>query len=464
MKKILIKNGLIYDPVQKINGTKSDIYIADGKITESFPDPEITIDADERAVFAGGIDPYVNIAAPGLDYLHRNKKLPSLKDIGLSYAKCGYVHIHQPLTPLLTAGYIWHSLNQIPYLDKSVWATLDLRDLGRHIKANKTDELISQSNILLKLTGAIGLFLPYPYLKHKQRHYMHMNISQKKIFELISAIKDQSFLPVNIMGNPGIFDKEITVPENFHISDIGNALTSNDVVQQACEFMDAGGSASIRLGDGNEKLIIRQGIPQTPGSTSLDIGLNHPLGYSLKDGPVDKEAVRLIWSLLSHYKPTWRLSITCQDYGFHSDKHIPVTASWLICQDGRPDFLKGIPDDQKFDIYEYTRMTRSEPARILGFNNLGNLKNGSKASIAVYDINTESDSKEIQKAFSNCWLLVKNGEIVIENGNFTDNKIIAEPIISEVDIELETYTNSDILQRPTLRWENLAVNFEITGN
>ncbi|MCP4633032.1 MAG: hypothetical protein GY855_08895, partial [candidate division Zixibacteria bacterium] len=45
LPKILIKNGMIYDPAQEWRGEKRDLYLSDGKISKPFSDPEITIDA-----------------------------------------------------------------------------------------------------------------------------------------------------------------------------------------------------------------------------------------------------------------------------------------------------------------------------------------------------------------------------------------------------------------------------------
>ncbi len=455
-QKILIKNGLIYDHAQNLNGEKSDIYVSDGKISKPFFGPDITIDADKKTVFAGGIDPFFQLASPGLNFLRLNDKLPSLESIGTNYAKCGYTHIHQPLTTLLTAGLTWHKLDQVPYLDKSCRLTPDLRDIGRFIKANNIKEFISQSKVLLKMAGAIGLFFPFPYLKHKQRHYMHMNISLKKALEFLSGLQELPPARINILGNPGIFDTEIPNPEKFHISNIGQALSSQDDIQKAVEFLDAGGSADIRLNDGNEALEIKPDVPQIQGSLSFDTGLNHPIRFSFDKTPITDETSGLAWKLMTYNKLKWRISLSTHSY---YNRPLSLAASWLFDNGSRPDIIKNILGDYKMDVYEYARITRFEPARSLGFTDFGALKIGSSASIAIYDFNKNTNSQHICEALGACRALLKNGEIIINNGEFTENKPNGASIIPGIKTNIASFAKSDSLQRPTLRWENLALNF-----
>ncbi|MCG2867251.1 MAG: amidohydrolase family protein, partial [Vulcanisaeta sp.] len=68
MTQILIKNGVVYDPLNNIKGEVMDIAIKDGKIV----DPKelnpyekiITIDASGKVVMPGGIDIHSHIAGP----------------------------------------------------------------------------------------------------------------------------------------------------------------------------------------------------------------------------------------------------------------------------------------------------------------------------------------------------------------------------------------------------------------
>ena len=72
MEKILIKNGIVVDPANYIDG-KKDILIEDGKIkkvADFIVEDEDTnvIDADEKAVMPGFIDLHVHLREPGFEY------------------------------------------------------------------------------------------------------------------------------------------------------------------------------------------------------------------------------------------------------------------------------------------------------------------------------------------------------------------------------------------------------------
>ena len=456
-KKTVIKNVHIYDPSQNLNGPKGDIYISGTKISGPFSDPDMTIDGGGRTLLAGGIEPFCHAATPGLGIMRKDGRIPSPEEIGTAYAKCGYAHIHQPIMTLLTARSAWHALNKIPYLDKSAWVSIDMRDMGKYIKGNNFDEFTVLSKALLRLSGAIGLILPFPYLKHRQRHYMHMNISQKKTFEFLSEIKDQSILPFNIWAQPGILESEIPRPENFNIADAGEACVSEDALNNLKKFLSSGGSASIKLNHGQNAIAVEPMISPIAGGFSFDLGLHYPLHFSINKTPLENDKSKFTWKLLAQRQPGWKLSVSAADLAGNSISRGNEIASWMITDDSRPAMLNDILKDFKIDIYEYAKLTRHEPGQLLGIDDIGHLKAGARANISVYDFQPDSNSAEIKDSLSRCWLLVKDGTIVIKKGDFTGDKPPAGPVISDIDIDVGPLVKSDLLQRSTLRWENLAV-------
>ena len=63
MSELLIKNGLVYDPLNNINGEKMDVLIANGIIVEKLKNPRSqTIDASGMVVMPGGVDLHSHIA------------------------------------------------------------------------------------------------------------------------------------------------------------------------------------------------------------------------------------------------------------------------------------------------------------------------------------------------------------------------------------------------------------------
>ena len=136
-EKILIKGARVYDPSQEWAGELRDLYLSGGRISEPFGDPQHTIDAGGRPLLAGGIDPHCQLAGHGHSLTRMFVGSPSPDEIGLAYARMGYVHVHQPFTTLLTAGLVRHAMGRIPFVDTSTCVSIDLRDMGQSIRGNQ---------------------------------------------------------------------------------------------------------------------------------------------------------------------------------------------------------------------------------------------------------------------------------------------------------------------------------------
>ena len=61
MKDIIIKNGYVYDPLNKVDGEVMDISLSKGKVVDSVKDAK-EIDASGKIVIAGGVDLHSHIA------------------------------------------------------------------------------------------------------------------------------------------------------------------------------------------------------------------------------------------------------------------------------------------------------------------------------------------------------------------------------------------------------------------
>jgi formylmethanofuran dehydrogenase subunit A len=84
--------------------------------------------------------------------------------------------------------------------------------------------------------------------------------------------------------------------------------------------------------------------------------------------------------------------------------------------------------DREYTFYELAISTRAATAKILGLSNKGHLGVGADADIAVYNINPKEvnpsvDYKLVRQAFSRAYLTMKDGEIVVKDG-----EIVAAPV------------------------------------
>ena len=55
-RQIAIKNGYVYDPANRIDGDKMDIFVRNGKIVQKISGDFEQIDASGMIVMAGGVD------------------------------------------------------------------------------------------------------------------------------------------------------------------------------------------------------------------------------------------------------------------------------------------------------------------------------------------------------------------------------------------------------------------------
>lgn len=144
--ELLIKNGYVYDPINKIDGEKMDIAVKDGKIVESVSSSAKVIDATNMLVMPGGVDIHSHIAGSKVnsgrilrpeDHYKDVKPrtaitraevghtVPSTYTIGYRYAKLGYATVIEAASPPLKTRHTHEELNDIPLIDKSCYLVLD---------------------------------------------------------------------------------------------------------------------------------------------------------------------------------------------------------------------------------------------------------------------------------------------------------------------------------------------------
>jgi formylmethanofuran dehydrogenase subunit A len=108
------------------------------------------------------------------------------------------------------------------------------------------------------------------------------------------------------------------------------------------------------------------------------------------------------------------------------------------------------------DLSGWANLTRLEPARNLRLTDLGHLRVGARANIALYDLQEETRGEEMLSALRNCWCLIKDGVLVREAGEFTGHKPPTEIRCREIDEDLPELAQTDLFQNATLRFENLG--------
>ena len=144
--ELLIKNGFVYDPINKIDGEIMDIAIKNGKIVEKVHGRRAKkIDASGMTVMPGGVDIHCHIAGAEVNTGRLMRPEDHVKDVeskttltrsgvgysipstfttGYRYSRMGYTTIMNPSMPPLEAKHTHEELNDTPMLDKASYPLL----------------------------------------------------------------------------------------------------------------------------------------------------------------------------------------------------------------------------------------------------------------------------------------------------------------------------------------------------
>lgn len=181
-----LKNGILFDPANNINGDMMDIHVRDGFIVEDVTSSAKTIDVTGKLVMPGGVDAHSHIAGPKLSVgriyrpedIRRGIKppvkgkvqgfeagfsLPTCPTIGYRYTKMGYTTVTEAAVPPLEAKHAHEEINSIPNLDIP---TLTLFGnnwfMLKFVKENNIEDLTLFISKWLKLAKGYGVKIVNP--------------------------------------------------------------------------------------------------------------------------------------------------------------------------------------------------------------------------------------------------------------------------------------------------------------
>jgi formylmethanofuran dehydrogenase subunit A len=176
MEKIIIKNGLVFDPLNQISGEINDILIEDGKIVEKFiSQNEIKeIDASGKTVIPGALDIHSHIASQQVNWVRllgtKNKailerwNLLTLENIAEAYVSNGYTFLLEAnVYPTLSRQTIFNFKN-LPVVDKGMLLNVsNLWALEDEFQRAKIQELSFFLSDLLKTCKGFGIKVYNPF-------------------------------------------------------------------------------------------------------------------------------------------------------------------------------------------------------------------------------------------------------------------------------------------------------------
>lgn len=110
----------------------------------------------------------------------------------------------------------------------------------------------------------------------------------------------------------------------------------------------------------------------------------------------------------------------------------PMAFKWLMDRKTRDDMLKNVVHkkastastladiDREYSLYELAVVTRAGTSKILGMKDRGHLGVGAIGDVAVYKIDPNNyTGHDIEKAFSSTAYTIKDGIIVVKDGEIT---------------------------------------------
>ncbi|MEM1552487.1 MAG: formylmethanofuran dehydrogenase subunit A [Candidatus Bathyarchaeia archaeon] len=183
--ELLIRNGLVYDPINDVDGEKMDIAVKDGKIVKKVNERRAKkIDASGMVVMPGGVDIHSHIAGgkvnagrllrPEDHFKDFERKtavtrsgvgysIPSTFTTGYRYARMGWTTVMDPAMPPLEAKHTHEELSDTPIIDKASYPLIgDWWFVLEYLRDGKIEECARHVAWMMKATKGYAIKLVNP--------------------------------------------------------------------------------------------------------------------------------------------------------------------------------------------------------------------------------------------------------------------------------------------------------------
>lgn len=243
----ILKNGIVYDPENEINGEKKDVMYKDGKIVDDVSSSAKVIDVTDKLVMPAGVDVHAHIAGPklclgrlyrpedsrrGLKPAHDDIRsetgfsIPNCSATGYRFSEMGYGTVVEPAVPPLEAKHTHEELMAIPNIDIPTlplfgnnWFVLQFAREG------EIDALAAFISSWLKLVKGYGIKIVNPggseawgwgmNVHSIDEEIPYWNVTSREVVRALAMANEKLNLPHSIhihpndLGHPGNYTTTI---------------------------------------------------------------------------------------------------------------------------------------------------------------------------------------------------------------------------------------------------------------
>jgi len=222
MSKIIVKNGIVYDPLNDIDGEVKDILIEEGKIVEKFSNQNDIkeIDAQKKTVMPSAIDIHAHFASQQVNWVRllgsknpvfqENWKGLTLEYVAQQYISNGYTFILEASVFPSIASHTIFDLKQLPVLDSAFLLNLSSYwPLELEFQKGMTDEASSFLLDILTKTRAFGTKVYDPF----EREEWNFNRNREDL-----EVKGRlyNFSPIDVYKNMTKYVEKLQLPHSVH--------------------------------------------------------------------------------------------------------------------------------------------------------------------------------------------------------------------------------------------------------
>ncbi|MEM2098124.1 MAG: formylmethanofuran dehydrogenase subunit A [Candidatus Bathyarchaeia archaeon] len=547
MSELLIKNGFVFDPLNRVNGEKMDIAIKDGKIVESVNERRAKkIDATGLTVMPGGVDIHTHIAGAEVNTGRLMRPEDHVKDVvrktsltrsgvgysvpstfvtGYRYSKMGYTMIMNPSMPPLEAKHTHEELNDTPMLDKASYPLLgdwwfvleylrkgDLTECARYVAWM----MGTSKGYAIKIVNPGGLESwgfgrnvhtiddQVPYFCITPREIMCGLAKVNKMLNLPHTIH----LHTNNLGLPGNYTTTLDTMHALESVATDDKPVAHITHLQFSSFagddwgtMRSGAEAIAKYINAHNHITFDMGQVIFTDTTTMtadgpfEFTLYELSGHKWVNSDVETETSGGIipfhykrnnavnatqWSIALELallvEDPWKMFMTTDHPNGGPFFAYPKIIAWLISKKARMATLKKchkkaqklslLPSiKRELTLYDIAIVTRAGQAKALGLKNKGHLGVGADADIAIYNINPEKIDiakkyKTVRKAFGNAAYTIKDGNIVVKDGEIVqhaDGKTIWLDVKTAEQVKVDEEMKRRFKEYWTVEYDNYPV-------